>query len=325
MIQALGTNTGLKDSNGRPIKSGNTIRYEYTLGFNRSIIDEVETKIHCVPFSESEKAFHETVMKYEVKKDCAGYFLDLPTEMSFIYCFSDTLKYYVVDGLISKPKLEDDFSETLGSSPVLKAAVIIFHKNVQNYPKKWIDECIESIKIQTYQNFDVFEVDYGGSNQQIYPGSNFESREFDNHAEAHNYLLDKVFALNYDCAFNVNVDDIYAVDRFEKQIACMEEGCDVVSSNYYNINENGETIKEMAMSGLNPDIEASSGHNIIAHPVVCYSRNFWETCEKLDPKEIPVDDFKMWQRSYQKGTHKFLILPDYLLYYRVHENKVSHA
>ncbi len=204
-----------------------------------------------------------------------------------------------------------------------KAAVITGY--IKSANEGILINCIEALQKQTYKNFDVFEIDYGGTNQQVYEGSNFESIELKNHVEAHNYLLDKVFSLNYDCAFNVNIDDQYSIDRFAKQIICMEQGCDIVSSNYFNIDEAGNIIKKMQMNGLDMDIEALKGHNIIAHPSVCYSKNFWTTCDKLNADEIPFDDFLLWKRSYATRQYKFLILPDYLLYYRVHEQKISAA
>jgi len=309
MISTTGVVTGLTDSNGTVIKSGDAIRYEYEIGFS---IGQNGEKTYSFPFSQTEKRFHQTIMAYQIKNSQAGYFLDLPANLNLI---PDTLRYYVVS--IPIPTKKPTFVKNV------KAAVIIFHKNIKNYPPTWITECVDSIKNQKYKKFDVFEIDYGGTGTKIYEGSEFDSILMDNHALAHNYLLDKVFSLGYDCAFNVNVDDRYTLDRFEKQIVFIEDGYDVVSSNYFNIDENGNIIKDMQMSGLNPDLEANKGHNIIAHPAVCYSRNFWETCEKLNPAEIPVDDFNMWKRSYQSGAHKFVILPDYLLYYRIHDKKTS--
>ena len=116
----------------------------------------------------------------------------------------------------------------------MKSAVVIFHKNVQRYPEKWVKDCIESIQNQTYKDFDVFEVDYGQDGNQIYPGSIFLNHKLNDHAEALNYLLSHVFALGYDCAFNVNIDDWYAPERFERQIEYIKLGYDIVSSNFCN-------------------------------------------------------------------------------------------
>ena len=204
----------------------------------------------------------------------------------------------------------------------MRVAVIIYHKDVRKYNPEWIKKCVDSIRNQTYMNFDVFECDYGGTFTQIYEGSSFAStNHLLTHSDAHNFLLDKVFELGYDCAFNVNVDDIYSLDRFEKQLPWIEKGYDVVSSNFHHIDEKGRVLYPMIFDSLDPQREANRGHNIIAHPVVCYSKNFWLNCARLISSEIPKDDFHLWKRSY--GRFKFKILPDFLLYYRIHKQKVS--
>lgn len=203
----------------------------------------------------------------------------------------------------------------------MKAAVIIFHKNVDEYiPREWVNKCIDSIRAQTYKDFDVFELNYGG-NKQVYPGSIFIRKEFNNHAEAHNYLLDGAFSEGYDCAFNVNIDDYYASNRLEVQLKYIEQGYDVVSSNFYRFWPDG-TVLPLKFDHLNPALEARCGHNIIAHPVCCYSRNYWLNCGGLNPAEIPQDDFELWKRSYARGF-KFVIAPEFLLWHRVHDNNVS--
>lgn len=204
----------------------------------------------------------------------------------------------------------------------MKVAVILFHKQAHRYNPKWVAKCIHSIQNQTFKGFEVFEVDYGGEHTQLYPGSAFAStNHLKDHAEAHNWLLDKVFELGFDCAMNVNIDDMYTLDRFAKQIEAIKEGYDVVSSNFHHIDEVGRVTNSLAMDQKNIEIEAKRGHNIIAHPVCCYSKNFWENCTKLNPAEIPKDDFELWKRSY--GKFKFKILPNFLLYYRIHKQKVS--
>lgn len=204
----------------------------------------------------------------------------------------------------------------------VKPAVIIFHKDVSRYPLKWIDRCVNSIRNQTYQNFNVFELDYSGKGRQIYKGSTFINKKMLDHAKAHNYLLDFVFSKGYSCAFNVNVDDYYSLDRFEKQIKYIEQGYDVVSSNFHNVDEFDNITQAIKIDKLDFVIESKKKHNIIAHPVVCYSEKFWTTCSKLESSEIPTDDFELWKRSYETGKYKFIIIPEFLLFYRVSDLKV---
>lgn len=206
----------------------------------------------------------------------------------------------------------------------MKVAVIIFHKNIDTYYQpEWIEKCYGTIANQEYRDFDVFECDYGGTNRQTYEGSDFESIEMPTHAHAHNFLLDKAFSLGYDCAFNVNVDDWYALNRFNTMLPWIVKGYDVVSSNFYRVGRDEDVYQTLTFHHLDPAREAfKRNHNIIAHPVVCYSARFWKQCDRLQPKEIPQDDFFLWKRSYKRGF-KFVILPDYLLFQRVHENNIS--
>lgn len=200
-------------------------------------------------------------------------------------------------------------------------AIIIYHKNINKYPQEWIRLCLDSIFHQTFKKFTVFELDYGGDGIQVYQSSDFRTLKLPTHADAHNYLLDLAFKLSFDYVFNVNIDDYYALDRFAKQVKYAESGYDIISSNFYNIDGNGNILNSETWHDKNIEAEAAKEHNIIAHPVVCYSRNFWTKCSRLIPSEIPYDDFNLWKRSYK--DFKFIILPEFLLYYRVHTNKIG--
>ena len=83
----------------------------------------------------------------------------------------------------------------------MKASCILYHSNIMSiYKERWIKQCIKTIKDQTYQDFDVFELNYGDDNtklSELYDvGGNkhfYEKIKMNNHAEAMNYLIDKVF------------------------------------------------------------------------------------------------------------------------------------
>jgi hypothetical protein len=203
----------------------------------------------------------------------------------------------------------------------MKAAVMIFHRNIDRYDPAWIEKCYSSIRNQSYKDFDVFELDYGGEERYTFKGSNFQSIQMATHAHAHNFLIDEIFNAGYDCAFNVNVDDWYATNRFELQLPWIDNGFDVISSNFYRVNED-ETMRQSFYFDLrNIKKEAAKDHNILAHPVLCYSKNFGLNAGKLIPEEIPVDDFNLWKKSYDK--FKFIILPEFLLFQRVHWGNIS--
>lgn len=200
-----------------------------------------------------------------------------------------------------------------------KIAVISYHKNLPTFCSLvWVAEYKRSILDQTYKDFDLWEVDYGANNERIFENSIFESKEFPTFVHCMNYMLDKIFALGYDFIFNTNSDDLYATNRIEKQLPFLEIGFDLVSSNfalvrdgitfhYHNFNTN--TIRR----------ELERGENPICHPVVAYSKRFWEQ-NRYDPDQIPTEDLELWRRAIKNS--KFIILPDILLYQNLHSNSV---
>ena len=45
----------------------------------------------------------------------------------------------------------------------MKSAVILYHKNINKiYKSEWIEECIQSIINQTYKDYFVYDLNYGG-------------------------------------------------------------------------------------------------------------------------------------------------------------------
>ena len=216
----------------------------------------------------------------------------------------------------------------------MKSAVIFFHKNILTiYKKRWIDKCIDSILNQTVQDFEIFEVNYGGGNFSLFENidkykKNFFNIELDNHVCAMNFIIDKVFddKKNFDIVFNVNLDDYYDINRFEKQLEKIEDGFDVVSSDFSYIKED-ENEQDIIILHRNilqfGDIKQNleRNHNVIAHPSVCFTRKFWSDNRYKEDK-IPVEDFILWQEAINKG-YKFSICKENLLYYRRHNNQIT--
>ena len=209
----------------------------------------------------------------------------------------------------------------------IAAAVIVYHKNASKiYPQRWIKKCTDSILNQTYQNFYIFELEYGDGSPSVFPSElpnhTYIKKPCINFVEAMNYLLNLVFKeKKYQCCFNVNLDDYYAQDRFERQIRAIKKGADIVSSNIAYVNENDKILRYIHFSSKHIKTEAYHGNNIVAHPVVCYSRNFWMSCGKgYDINAIPAEDFVLWKRTMNR--FKFIILPEFLCFHRIHSNKV---
>lgn len=211
----------------------------------------------------------------------------------------------------------------------MKAAVIFYHRNIGSiYDRKWIDQCVDSMKNQTYTDFDVYELNYGQGKDQYCAGKFknyvFLEEKFENHIGAMNYLYSMLFKMGYDVVFNTNMDDYFDCQRVEKQLAKIKEGYDIVSSNFVYINDKGESFKVMNVSEKG-DIGSnlSKDHNVIAHPCVAMSRNFWD--DDLHYNDlIGKEDLDLWKRASLKGK-RFFILPDHLLMYRIHDAQITSA
>lgn len=210
----------------------------------------------------------------------------------------------------------------------MKVAVLVYHNDITKYKVSWTKKFVDSILNQTFYNYTIFELSYGGNNQSLFysgvPYLEYYNRELTNHIEAMNFLIDRAKELDYDIIFNTNIDDYYSPDRFEKQIDKLKEGYDLVSSNFSYINAENEITNDMFMYKFKDDIknQLNIGHNVIAHPVIATRASFWKDF-RYDKTKLGYEDLDLWQRAI--NTKRFAILKDYLLYYRIHDKQITYG
>jgi hypothetical protein len=207
----------------------------------------------------------------------------------------------------------------------MKVGVIFFHKNVNLiYQKRWIDKCAESIKNQSFKNFQIYEINYGGDGNILIENSKFYNLEKINYADAMNFIISECFDDGCDYVFNTNLDDYYREDRIEKQLNYLERGYDIVSSDFCYIDNDDNITHHMLMSRKSDiKMNLNFNNNIIAHPSIGISKKFWSDVEnRYDINKTPAEDMDLWKRSINKG-YKFYIINEVLLYYRIHQNQVS--
>lgn len=208
-----------------------------------------------------------------------------------------------------------------------KVSAILYHKDILSiYNEQWIEDCMNSLKNQTFQDFTIYELNYGSDDLNLcekYGIKNkfkFFKKKFDNHGDAINFLLSKNIQDDIEFVFNNNIDDYSHHKRFEIQLEKIKEGYDIVSSNFQIINEIGEIQNQMILSDLDIEKEVKNDHNIICHPGVCYSRNFIRK-NLYDGEEIPKEDLLLWKRTV--SNFKFFVCPELLIYYRRHNNQIT--
>lgn len=204
----------------------------------------------------------------------------------------------------------------------MKIALLAYHKNVGTiYDPRWIGEYRESVLNQTYKDFDIIEQNYGGGEERIFENSLFISEEMPTFVHALNKLLDQCFYSGYDYVFNSNVDDYFSINRIEKQLPYLKAGYDIVTSNFALVQDD-QITKYHKFHEYNIAEQLSLDHNIICHPVIAYSRRFWET-NRYVPDEQPLEDLKLWQRAIKKS--RFIIIEDNLLFHRIHSQSVCQS
>lgn len=227
----------------------------------------------------------------------------------------------------------------------MKIGIIIYHKNIfSNYDSKMVFECLESINNQTFDSFDILELDY--SNYQEKTTSlmklgffknnkkHFFRNECRNHIDAMNFLLNKAFnELNYDIIFNINVDDIYDKHRFEFQLRKVLIGkYDLVGSNFeiFQVKDENKVSRSIILTREFDDINEEQTYLkiknkqkkcIIQMSSLCFTKEAWKTIGKID--KIPTLETLLMCRKLFNNKQKVHICKEKLLQYRIHDNQVS--
>lgn len=234
--------------------------------------------------------------------------------------------------------------------------VIIYHSNVTKiYKQRWTDKMVNSILNQSYDKFDIWELDYGMENgvskksqcgytiinNNISNKHNYKffKKPFENHIYAQQYLINKAFEEGYEYVVNTNVDDFYHPNRIEKQLNFLKNGYDIVFSCFRYIKD----VNDIDVADIDNDKKQLFGdneineitikenilkdHNVLCHPSACYSKNFWTKSDsnKLPLKyknDVPYEDLILWKKCCMSDV-KIGLMEDILVYYRLHKNQVS--
>lgn len=205
----------------------------------------------------------------------------------------------------------------------MKLILICYHKNLfEIYPLEWVEKFKYSVLCQNYQEFEIYEINYGGGKERIFQQSDYESKIMPTFIHAMNYLIEKALINGADVVGNLNADDWYDCDWLRTQLPFIKyQGCDIVTCNFTLI-QNDVPVHIHLFDKLDIKKELERGNNVVAHPAVLYSRRFLEN-NKYVPEEIPEEDFLLWKRTIDE--YKFKIVHENLLYHRIHSNAVCQS
>jgi glycosyltransferase involved in cell wall biosynthesis len=194
----------------------------------------------------------------------------------------------------------------------------------------YLEQCLESIYKQTYQNFEVIVWDNGSTDESItilkkwIPGI-MPGRVITDQPLPLNECLSAMVEMSLTslCA-RMDGDDICELNRLEKQVAFLESNPDVVAV--------GSQVRKLSSDGIPGEIhfELPQTHEAIVlrlirlwsmwHPSVTFRREAVIKAGKYSDKK-PVEDYSLWMRLASVG--RLANLPEPLLKYRIHEKSVT--
>lgn len=198
--------------------------------------------------------------------------------------------------------------------------------------EKYVAEAIESILNQTFNDFEFIIIDDGSTDNSLKIIKEYSQK--DNHIRVVVNQENKGIAgsLNIGIALargeyiaRMDADDISLPERFEKQVAFMENHPEigVVGTSFSRIDEKENVIEEVKLITQPPRIWWRMFFiNPIVHPSVMMRRNIFINGKfKYNRKSEPAEDYDLW---FQIMSHYAIAnLSEGLLLYRVHNENIS--
>ncbi len=205
----------------------------------------------------------------------------------------------------------------------MNVGVAIYYRNIDQYPKRWVNKCIESIDNQTYVDWSMYVLNYGeheGSFSII--GNENKLISLRNHVAAINCIYEWIFQ-TCDVAVNVNIDDYCSSKRIELLLNEIEKGADIVSSNYCIVDKRGKITSRINFADV--DIYRTltvDRLNPVCNGCHIMHKRVFDSGIRFNDNLNTGADMDMWKRCIEAGF-KIKIVPEYLYYYRMHENQIT--
>ena len=208
----------------------------------------------------------------------------------------------------------------------LKIGVAFYYKNIDQYPPPWINKCIESMRQQTYNDFDVYVLNYGERDDHSFDftmGNNlyYLHKPLGNYADAMNFVYSKIFE-TCDVSVNTNIDDFYSVRRIEALLQNLKDGADIASSNFRVIDEYSNVTYSPSFNNVNIYGMLCKGLNPVSNPCHLMKKAVFDKLQ-FDSTLVPVEDMDFWKKAIESGF-KIAVNKRYLHYYRMHPKQATH-
>ena len=199
--------------------------------------------------------------------------------------------------------------------------------------EKYLEESIESILNQTYENFEFIIIDDGSTDNSLKILN--EYKKSDSRIIIRNNYKNRglIYSLNKGIKISkgkyiarMDADDISLLSRFEKQIDFMEKNVDItILSTGIEIFKNKFKLfkKKIILSKNSEELKIETLFNCsLAHPTVMIrKKDLEESGLKYDLEEKGIEDFGLWLGL--SKNFKFAVLSECLLRYRFLSTSVS--
>jgi len=209
--------------------------------------------------------------------------------------------------------------------PLVSVLMCVF--NAEDY----LDEAIESILQQTFNDFEFIILDDGSKDRSLKIIQKHAAR--DNRIQvisrenrgiipSRNELLD---ASQGEYVAVMDADDVALPNRFNLQVQYLRSHPEVlgVGGNYQVIDSKGRFLTTFTLPETNDEIQKMMlvGHTAILHPTSMFRSKAIKEIGGYDPEYHLVEDLDLWLRLGEKGQIANLNVP--VLKYRLHGNSIS--
>lgn len=211
-------------------------------------------------------------------------------------------------------------------NPIISVVMPVY--NAENY----LDEAIESILNQTYQDFEFIIINDGSEDKSLEIIEKYQkqdkrivliSRENKGLIESLNEGIEKASGKYI---ARMDADDISLPERFEKQINLMiKEKIDICGGHYFIIDENNRYLSSRVVSSKIDFNKIILSRSVpFAHGSVMFRKSFYNE-NKLkygNTEYIKAEDYALWI-NFAEHNAKISNVDDFLFKYRHLQNSLS--